>query len=158
MTRLTTCLWYDGQAEDAAQHYVSLLPDSRINRIVRSPADTPSGPAGMVLVVEFTLCGSPFIALNGGPQYRFTEAVSFQIPCADQTEVDRLWTALSDGGSEGRCGWLKDRWGVSWQVVPVRLQQLLADSDPGRSRRAMQAMLTMKKIVIADLDRAAEGR
>ena len=157
MTRLTTCLWYDGQAEDAAQHYVSLLPDSRINRIVRSPADTPSGPTGMVLVVEFTLCGAPFIALNGGPQYRFTEAVSFQIPCADQTEVDRLWTALSDGGSEGRCGWLKDRWGVSWQVVPVRLQQLLADPDQGRSRRAMQAMLTMKKIVIADLERAAEG-
>ena len=157
MTRLTTCLWYDGQAEDAARHYVSLLPDSDINRIVRSPADTPSGPAGMVLVVEFTLCGSPFIALNGGPQYRFTEAVSFQIPCADQAEVDRLWTALSDGGSEGRCGWLKDRWGVSWQVVPVRLQQLLADPDPGRSRRAMQAMLTMNKIVIADLDRAAEG-
>ena len=95
----------------------------------RAPSDFPSGKAGDVLVVEFTLCGAPFIALNGGPQYRFTEAVSFQIPCADQAEVDRLWTALSDGGSEGRCGWLKDRWGVSWQVVPVRLQQLLADPD-----------------------------
>ena len=157
MTQLTTFLWFDGQAEAAARHYVSLLPDSHIDAVSRSPADTPSGPAGSVLLVEFTLCGAKFVALNGGPQYRFTEAVSFQIPCADQTEVDRLWTALSDGGSEGRCGWLKDRWGVSWQVVPVRLQQLLGDPDPGRSRRAMQAMLTMKKIVIADLDRAAEG-
>ena len=97
------------------------------------------------------------MALNGGPQYTFTEAISFQIPCADQAEVDRLWPALSAGGSEGRCGWLQDRWGVSWQVVPVRLQQLLADTDPGRARRAVQAMLTMKKLVIADLDRAADG-
>ena len=111
----------------------------------------------MVLTVEFTLAGTRFIALNGGPQFPFTEAVSFQITCVDQAEVDRLWSALSDGGSEGRCGWLKDRWGLSWQVVPKRLQALLADADPGRAQRAMAAMLTMNKISIPDLERAADG-
>src|SRR5262249_23593668 len=150
-------LWFDGQAEQAAKFYVSLLPDSLIERVTRSPADTPSGPAGMVLTVEFTLGGSHFVGLNGGPQYRFTEAVSFQIACKDQAEVDRLWAALSDGGSEGPCGWLKDRWGLSWQVVPTRLHELLADPDPNRARRAMQAMLKMKKLNIAELERAADG-
>ena len=155
MQKVTPCLWFDGQAEQAARYYVSLLPDSRIDRVVRSPADTPSGPAGMVLLVEFTLGGNRFTGLNGGPQFPFTEAVSFQIACEDQAEVDRLWAALSDGGSPGHCGWLKDRWGLSWQIVPTRLFQLLSDPDPNRSRRAMQAMLKMGKLDIAALERAA---
>jgi predicted 3-demethylubiquinone-9 3-methyltransferase (glyoxalase superfamily) len=158
MQKITPCLWFDGQAEEAARFYVSLLPNSRLERITRAPADTPSGPAGMVLTVEFSLAGTRFIGLNGGPQYQFTEAVSFQIACADQAEVDRLWSALTEGGSEGPCGWLKDRWGLSWQIVPVRLHQLLADADPNRSRRAMEAMLRMRKLNIAELDRAADGR
>jgi predicted 3-demethylubiquinone-9 3-methyltransferase (glyoxalase superfamily) len=158
MQKVTPFLWFDGQAEQAAQFYVSLFPDSRIERVNRSPADTPSGPAGMVITVEFTLAGTRFVALNGGPMYSFTEAVSFQIACADQAEVDRLWSALSAGGSESRCGWLKDRWGLSWQVVPTRLHQLLADPDPARARRAAEAMLKMKKIDIAAMERAADGR
>jgi predicted 3-demethylubiquinone-9 3-methyltransferase (glyoxalase superfamily) len=157
MQTVTPFLWFDRQAEEAARFYVSLFPDSRIDRVTRSPADTPSGPAGSVLTVVFTLSGTRFIGLNGGPQFPFTEAVSFQIACADQAEVDRLWAALSHGGSEGRCGWLKDRWGLSWQVVPTRLHQLLADPDPHRSRRVMEAMLKMNKISIAELERAADG-
>jgi predicted 3-demethylubiquinone-9 3-methyltransferase (glyoxalase superfamily) len=133
------------------------ISDSRIERVTRSPADTPSGPAGTVLTVEFTLSGSRFIGLNGGPQFPFTEAVSFHIACKDQAEVDRLWAALSEGGSESQCGWLKDRWGLSWQVVPTRLHELLADRDPNRSRRAMEALLKMRKLTIAELERAADG-
>ena len=157
MQKVTPCLWFDGQAEQAAGYYVALLADSRLDRVVRSPADTPSGPAGMVLAVEFTLAGNKFLGLNGGPQFPFTEAVSFQIACEDQAEVDRLWAALSAGGSPGLCGWLKDRWGLSWQIVPTRLFQLLADSDPSRARRAMEAMLKMTKLDIAALERAADG-
>ena len=157
MQKVTPCLWFDGHAEQAAGYYVSLLPDSRIDRVVRSPADTPSGPAGMVLAVEFTLAGNKFSGLNGGPQFPFTEAVSFQIACEDQGEVDRLWAALSDGGSPGQCGWLKDRWGLSWQIVPTRLFQLLADADVDRSRRAMRAMLKMTRLNIAELECAALG-
>jgi predicted 3-demethylubiquinone-9 3-methyltransferase (glyoxalase superfamily) len=155
--KITPCLWFDGAAEEAARFYTSLLPDSRVDRVVRSPAATPSGPEGMVLVVEFTLGGTRFTALNGGPQFPFTEAVSLAIACDDQPEVDRLWTTLSDGGSQGPCGWLKDRWGLSWQIVPKRLHELLADPDPDRARRAMKAMLTMKKIDVAALERAADG-
>src|SRR5262249_13439820 len=158
MQKVTPCLWFDGHAEQAANYYVSLLPDSRIDRVVRSPADTPSGPAGMVLVVEFTLAGNKFTALNGGPHYRFTEAVSFQIACEGQAEGGRLWAALSEGGSPGPCGWLKDRWGLSWQVVPKRLHELLNDADPKRSKRAMEAMLKMTKLDIAELERSADGR
>lgn len=157
MQKITPFLWFDGQAEQAARFYVSLFPDSRIERVTRSPADTPSGPAGSVLVVEFTLSGTRFVGLNGGPGFPFTEAVSFQINCRDQAEVDRLWSALSEGGSEGRCGWLKDRWGLSWQVTPTRLFELLADPDPDRSRRAMEAMMQMGKLNIAELERAADG-
>ncbi len=158
MQKITPFLWFDGQAEDAARFYVSLFPDSHLDGITRSPADTPSGKAGTVLTVQFTLAGTRYVALNGGPQFPFTEAVSFQIACADQAEVDRLWAALSDGGAESRCGWLKDRWGLSWQVVPTRLQELFADPDPGRARRATEAMLTMGKLDIAALERAADGR
>ncbi|MCC6729985.1 MAG: VOC family protein [Chthonomonadales bacterium] len=157
MQKVIPCLWYDGRAEEAASFYVGLLPDSRIDRVVRSPADTPSGPAGSVLVVEFTLAGNPYVALNGGPQFPFTEAVSFQIYCDDQAEVDRLWSALSEGGAEVQCGWVKDRWGLSWQVVPRRLMELMGDPDPGRARRAMEAMMGMVKIDIAGIERAADA-
>ena len=157
MQKITPFLWFDGQAEEAARFYVSLLPDSRIDYLARSPADNPSVRAGGVLTVEFTLGGSRFVALNGGPQFPFTEAVSFQITCDDQAEVDRLWSALTEGGSEGACGWLKDRWGLSWQIVPARLHDLLSDPDPGRSRRAMEAMLQMRKLNVAELERAADG-
>ena len=158
MQKVTPCLWFDGQAEQAASYYVSLLPDSHIDRVVRSPADTPSGPAGMVLAVQFTLAGNKFHGLNGGPQFPFTEAVSFEIACENQAEVDRLWAALCDGGTPSQCGWLKDRWGLSWQIVPTRLFQLLVDADSDRSRRAMQAMMKMSKLNIAELERAADGR
>ena len=153
--KITPFLWFDGQAEAAARYYVSHLPDSRIDTIVRAPADHPSGRAGAVLTVEFTLCGHRYVALNGGPGVAFTQAVSFQITCADQAEVDRLWLALAEGGAEGQCGWLTDRWGLSWQVVPTRLHELLGDPDGDRARRTMEAMLTMRKLNIAELERAA---
>lgn len=161
METITPCLWFpDGQsAEAAAGLYTSLLPDSRVDRVVRSPADWSSGAVGAVLVVEFTLIGRPHIALVGGPGQPFTPAVSFQIHCDDQATVDRLWAALTaDGGKGGRCGWLTDRWGLSWQIVPRRMNELLADPDPGRSKRAMRAMMTMGKLDVAELERAADDR
>jgi predicted 3-demethylubiquinone-9 3-methyltransferase (glyoxalase superfamily) len=157
MKKVIPFLSFDGQAEEAARFYVSLLPDSRIDRVTRSPIDTPSGAAGTVLFVEFTLAGSPFIALNT-PGFSFTEAVSFLIACADQAETDRLWAALTaNGGSEIACGWLKDRWGVTWQVTPTRLLELVQDPDSSRARRAMEAMMKMIKIDIAEVERAADG-
>jgi predicted 3-demethylubiquinone-9 3-methyltransferase (glyoxalase superfamily) len=158
MTRLFPCLWFDGNAEEAANFYVSLLPDSRIVNVWRSPADTPSGPAGMVLTVDFTLAGQQFQGLNGGPDFSFNEAVSFTIECDDLAEVDRLWEALTaNGGEPGPCGWLKDRFGLSWQIVPRRLAELLSDPDPGRAQRAMEAMLKMGKIEVAELEKAADA-
>ena len=152
------CLWFDGKAEEAANFYVSLLPDSHVDRVWRSPADTPSGPEGMVLTVEFTLAGQPFMNLNGGPEFTFNEAVSFVIECDDQPEVDRLWDALgANGGEPGPCGWIKDRFGVSWQITPRRLTELTSDPDPDRARRAMEAMLQMGKIEIDELERAADA-
>ncbi len=156
MHKITPCLWFNGDAEQAAAFYVTLLPNSKIDRVFRSPADTPSGPAGTVLTVEFTLAGMPYLGLNGGPQYTFTEAVSFQIHCENQAEVDRLWAALKDGGQELACGWIKDRWGLAWQIVPVRLEQLLKDPDQKKARRVMEAMMEMVKIDIAELERAAQ--
>ena len=157
MKKVTPFLSFDGQAEEAARFYVSLLPDSQIDRVVRSPMDTPGGTAGTVLMVEFTLGGDPFIALNT-PGFTFTEAVSFLIACADQAETDRLWAALTaNGGSEIACGWLKDRWGVFWQVTPTRLLELIKDPDQNRARRAMEAMMKMIKIDIAEVERAANG-
>ena len=156
--KITPMLWYDGDAEEAANFYVGLLPDSRVDRVVRSPADNPSMKEGGVLLVEFTLAGQKFAGLNGGPQFRFTEAISLMIETESQAETDRLWEALTaNGGQESDCGWLKDRWGLSWQIAPKRLLELLDDPDPGRARRAMQAMLQMRKIDIAALERAAEG-
>lgn len=154
MSKIAPCLWFDGQAEEAANFYVSLLPDSRIDKVMRSPADNPSTPKGAVLVVDFTLAGQQFIGLNGGPQFRFTEAVSFTVNCDDQAEVDRLWDRLTEEGSPGQCGWLKDRYGVSWQIVPKVLVKLLSDPDRERAGRAMQAMMQMTKIDIDALTRA----
>lgn len=157
MQKVTPFLSFDGQAEEAARFYVSLLPDSRIDRVTRSPMDTPSGPAGTVLFVELTLAGTQYIALNN-PGVSFTEAVSFMIACADQAETDRLWAALTaDGGSEVACGWLKDRWGVSWQVTPTRLLELVKDPDRDRAARALASIGNMGKINIAEVERAADG-
>lgn len=158
MHTLYPCLWFNGQAEEAAAFYASLLPDSHVDRVWRSPADTPSGPAGMVLTVDFTLLGNRFQGLNGGPDFRFNESVSFVVEVDDQAEVDRLWDALTaDGGEAGPCGWLKDRFGLSWQIVPRRLDELLNDPDPQRARRAMEAMLEMGKIDVAELEHAADA-
>jgi predicted 3-demethylubiquinone-9 3-methyltransferase (glyoxalase superfamily) len=152
------CLWFDGKAEEAAEFYASLLPDSHVDKVWRSPADTPSGPAGMVLVVDFTVAGQRLQGLNGGPDFTFSEAVSFVIECDDQAEVDRLWDGLTaDGGEPGPCGWLKDRYGLSWQIVPKELNRLLDDPDPDRARRAMEAMLQMGKLEIDALRAAADA-
>ena len=160
MSRITPCLWFDGQAEEAAALYTSLFPDSRIDSVNRAPADTPGPSKGDVLTVEFTLDGQRFVALDGGPQFPFTEAVSFMIDCADQAEIDRYLDALTaDGGSPSQCGWLKDRFGVSWQVVPRQvIAELLGDRDPDASARAMEALLAMGKIDVATLREAYEGR
>jgi predicted 3-demethylubiquinone-9 3-methyltransferase (glyoxalase superfamily) len=158
MSKISPCLWYDGDAEEAARFYVTLLPDSRIDAVHRSPADTPAGPEGTVLWVEFTLAGQSYAGLNGGPEFKFSEAVSFMIHTDDQAETDRLWDALiANGGEPSVCGWLKDRWGLSWQITPKRLLDLAYHSDPDTARRVFQAMMKMTKIDIAELERAAEG-
>ena len=159
MSKITPCLWFDGEAEAAAKFYVSLLPDSRIETVQRNTVDGPAGKAGTVLVAEFTLAGQRFMALNGGTRFEYTHAISFKIDCADQAEVDRLWDTLSaDGGSVERCGWLRDRFGVSWQIVPSVLPQLLGGPDRAGAQRTMQAMLQMVKLDIAELKKAYEGR
>jgi predicted 3-demethylubiquinone-9 3-methyltransferase (glyoxalase superfamily) len=156
--KITPCLWFDGTAEEAAQFYTSLFPDGRITKVSRSPADTPSGPAGMVITVEFTIAGQDFIGLNGGPEFNFNESVSFSIDCADQAEVDRYWDALVEGGGEHSvCGWLKDRYGLSWQVVPHQVYEYYEGPDREGARRAMEAMLKMTKLNIEELREAYEG-
>jgi len=158
ISKIYPCLWFDGTAEQAAQSYTSLFPDSHIDSVNRSAADNPSTTAGAVLTVEFTLAGQKFLGLNGGPEFHFTEAVSFTIDCADQAEVDRYWEGLIDGGGEAsRCGWLKDRFGLSWQVVPRALPEFLDSPDREAAARAMKAMLEMTKIDIARLQDAFEG-
>lgn len=158
MSKIAPCLWFDGNAEEAAEFYTNLFPDSRIDKVVRASADTPSGPKGSVLTVEFTLSGDRFIGLNGGPQFTFSEAISFTIDCADQAETDRYWDALVEGGGEhGPCGWVKDRFGLSWQVVPRELTELLEGPDPDGAERAMQEMLRMSRLDIATLRKAYEG-
>lgn len=147
-------LWFDTEAEQAASFYISVFPNSRILETAHYGEAGPR-PAGMVMTVTFDLDGTRFVALNGGPEFTFDEAVSFEVPCADQAEVDFYWNALSEGGDEGPCGWLKDRFGVSWQVVPTRLSELLADPDHALAQRVMAAMLQMGKIDIAALERAA---
>jgi predicted 3-demethylubiquinone-9 3-methyltransferase (glyoxalase superfamily) len=155
MTTITPCLWFDTEGEEAATFYVSLFKNSRITEVSRYGEAGPR-PAGTVMVVSFELDGRPFTALNGGPEFTFSEAISFQVDCQSQEEVDYYWDGLSAGGEEGPCGWLKDRYGVSWQVVPRALIALLQDPDPGRSQRAMAAMLTMKKIDIAAVQAAVD--
>ncbi|MFB7286430.1 VOC family protein [Actinacidiphila glaucinigra] len=152
----TTCLWFDGKAEEAADFYVSVFKNSAIGTIGRYTEAGP-GPAGSVVAVEFTANGQKFVALNGGPEFTFSEAVSFQIRCADQAEVDHYWEKLTDGGEEGPCGWLKDRYGVSWQVFPEVLLQMIGDADPEKARRATEAMHSMKKLDLAALRRAYDG-
>ena len=154
MSKITPCLWFDGKAEEAARFYVSLLPNSRIDHVQKNVTDSPAGKAGSVLIVKFTLAGQGFLALNGGTRFEYTPAISFHVDCADQAEVDRLWDALSAGGAVERCGWLRDRYGVSWQIVPNVLPQLLGDPDPAKAQRVMQAMLQMVKLDIAGLQAA----
>jgi predicted 3-demethylubiquinone-9 3-methyltransferase (glyoxalase superfamily) len=154
--RLSTCLWYDNQAEQAVSFYVSLFPNSQVDRTTYYLEGTPV-PPGSVLTIQFTLDGTEYLALNGGPAFKFSPAMSMVAYCETQEEVDRLWTALAEGGQHGQCGWLTDRFGVSWQVVPRQLLALLNTPDRAASQRAFQAMLTMKKLDIAALQRAYDG-
>ena len=156
--RNTICLWYDRDAEEAARFYASVFPDSSVGAVHRAPGDFPSGKEGDVLTVEFTVLGIPCIGLNGGPAFKHNEAFSFQVATADQAETDRYWNAIvGNGGQESACGWCKDKWGVSWQVTPRRLLELTTDKDTERARRAMAAMMKMRKIDIATIERAAAG-
>ncbi|MCU1564589.1 MAG: hypothetical protein JWN05_2968 [Arthrobacter sp.] len=156
MEKITTCLWFVSQAEEAAEFYVSVFDDAKVLNVARYGEGGP-GPAGQAITVQFQIEGRTFTALNGGPALAFTEAVSFVIDCSSQEEVDRYWAALTDGGFEGQCGWLKDRYGVSWQVVPWVLGQLIGGPDSEGARRAMQAMLGMRKLDIATLEQAYYG-
>ena len=150
-------LWFDTQAEEAAQYYIDVFGSGRVLGVTRYPEGAP-GEAGTVMTVEFEAGGMRFVGINGGPQFSFTEAVSFQIDCADQAEVDRFWDRfIDDGGEASQCGWLKDRYGLSWQVVPAGMGELFADPDPSRAQRAMQAMLGMRKLDVAALRAAADG-
>ena len=156
MQKITPCLWFDTEGEDAARFYTSIFPNSRITEVARYGSAGPR-PEGTVMTVSFELDGQEFLALNGGPQFTFSEALSFQVFCQTQEEVDAYWSKLSEGGEEGPCGWLKDRFGLSWQIVPTVLPELLADPDAAKSQRVMQAMLGMKKIEIEGLEQAAKA-
>ena len=155
MPRITPNLWFDTQGEQAAEFYVSVFPNSEITDITRYPEGSPA--AGMVLTVDFVLDGQSYTAINGGPQFHFDEAISLLINCADQDEVDYYWDKLTDGGQESQCGWLKDRFGLSWQVVPPGMVEILNDPDPSRGQRAMQAVMGMKKLDLAAIRAAADG-
>jgi predicted 3-demethylubiquinone-9 3-methyltransferase (glyoxalase superfamily) len=158
MPRITTFLTFNNQAEDAARLYTSVFPNSKIRNVNRFPEGVPGIPAGTVMTVSFELDGAPFVALNGGPSFRFAEGISLYVDCENQKEVDHYWDRLTDGGAEQPCGWLKDRFGVSWQIIPRALTELLSDPDRARSQRVMNAMLQMKKIDIAALRRAHGGQ
>jgi len=153
MRKITPCLWFDDQAEEAARFYVSIFKNSKIDKISHCGEGGP-GPKGSVLTVQFELDGQKFLALNGGPLYQFTEAISLMVNCKTQKEVDRMWEKLSEGGEEGRCGWLKDKYGLSWQIVPTGLTKLLTDPDPVHAARVFQAMMQMKKLDIKGLKKA----
>ncbi len=154
----TVCLWYDGNAEEAARFYAETFPDSSVDEVVRAPADFPSGKEGDPIVVRFTVMGIPCIGLNGGPIFKQTEAFSFQIATLDQEETDRYWNAIvGSGGEESMCGWCKDRWGVSWQITPVALTDALSDPDRAAAKRAFQVMMEMRKIDIAKIEAARRG-
>ena len=156
MQRIVPNLWFDTEAEEAANFYLSVFKQSRIVNVTHYTAAGPR-PAGTVMTVEFELDGQRFVGINGGPEFTFSEAVSFQISCEDQAEVDYYWERLTEGGEEGPCGWLKDRYGLSWQVVPTGMDELFADPDPAKAERAMRAMMGMRKLDIAALHNAAEG-
>ena len=155
MKGITPCLWFDTQAEEAANFYTKIFKRSRILGVTHYGAAGPR-PEGMVMTVEFELDGLKLVALNGGPEFTFDEAISFQVSCESQEEVDEFWAKLSEGGAEGPCGWLKDRFGLSWQIIPTALPELLSNPDPEKSQRVMKAMLAMKKLDIPALQRAAE--
>jgi len=157
MHDITPCFWFDTQAEEAARMWTSVFPNSRITSISHYGEAGPR-EAGMVMVVSFELDGRPFTALNGGPQCTFSEAVSFQVMCDDQAQIDHFWDALGDGGEPGPCGWIRDRFGISWQIVPRRLTELLTQSDPETSQRVMTCMMSMGKLVIAELEEAAAAK
>jgi predicted 3-demethylubiquinone-9 3-methyltransferase (glyoxalase superfamily) len=156
--KVTLCLWYNHDAEDAAKFYASTFPDSRVGSIVHAPGDYPDGQKGSVLVVEFTVLGIECVGLNGGPSFPHTEAFSFQISTRDQAETDRYWNAIVDnGGQESACGWCKDRWGLNWQITPVVLTGALKHEDPAAAKRAFEAMMTMRKIDVAAIEQALKG-
>ena len=157
MQKITPFLWFDNNAEEAMNFYVSIFKNSKVLNVSRYGEAGP-GPAGSVMTAEFQLDGQEFVALNGGPRFKFTEAISFVVNCETQEEVDRFWEKLSEGGEKSRCGWLKDKFGLSWQVVPTLLAELMGDKDPEKCKRVMQAMLQMDKIEIEPLKRAYEGR
>ena len=157
--RITPCLWFETEALEAAEFYASVFPNSAVVSVLKASADTPGPKAGSVLLVQFNLAGQEYQALNGGRHEAFNDAVSLSVSCEDQAEVDRLWPALTaDGGRSVACGWLKDKYGLSWQIVPRRLPELLADPDPNRAKRALEAMMTMVKIDVAALEAATEAR
>jgi predicted 3-demethylubiquinone-9 3-methyltransferase (glyoxalase superfamily) len=157
MSKITPCLWFDGKAEEAARFYVSLLPDSRIDSVLPYTVETPGGKPGDSMLVEFTLAGESYMALNGGPYFQFTPALSLYVSCNGQAEVDRLWDALCDGGTPMQCGWVTDRYGVSWQIVPAALGVMMKDKDTAKVRRATEAMLQMIKLDVAQLEKAYNG-
>lgn len=152
------CLWYDNAAEDAAKFYAATFPDSEVKAVHKAPADYPSGKAGQVLTVEFTVLGLPCVGLNGGPVFKQTEAFSFQVTTEDQAETDRYWNAIvNNGGAESECGWCKDRWGVSWQITPRVLLEALSGADQEAAKRAFETMMTMQKIDVAAIEKAVKG-
>jgi len=155
MPKIKPFLWFDSEAEDAANLYVSIFKNSKISKVVRYGRGAP-GPEGRVMTVEFEIDGQPLTALNSGPHFKLTEAFSLAVSCDDQAEVDRYWTALTEGGQESQCGWLKDRFGLSWQIVPTALPRLLADPDAAKAQRVMAAMMTMRKLDVAALEAAAK--
>jgi len=157
MQKIVPFLWFDNQAEEAMNHYISIFPDSKVVSVSRY-GDAGPGPKGTVMVANFQLAGQEFMALNGGPEFKFTEAISLHVNCVTQEEVDELWQKLSEGGERGPCGWLKDKYGVSWQIIPTALGEMLQDPDAEKSNRVMQAMLQMSKIDIAALRRAYAGQ
>jgi predicted 3-demethylubiquinone-9 3-methyltransferase (glyoxalase superfamily) len=157
--KLTTCLWFDGNAREAATFYTSIFPDSSVADNWIAPTETPGNDQGSEVFVNFTIFGQPFIGLNGGPQFPHSEAISFQIPCADQAEIDKYWNLMTaDGGTESQCGWLKDKFGISWQVISPEMGKYLGGADAEGAQRATQAMLAMKKINLAALERAYVGK